>query len=177
MKIDKIKSAILLFSITLLISCGGNKNSTTTDLPSDSGDSSDSGTLVTEDAGPDEISEKYDLNAVMATDAKGNEITVYLGLNVNLGKATVTEGLTNGTPNDNYIPITNEFIKVDYGADVEGLQVIKIYTKETFNTVYVKNTITQTMDIVPYKELEDGSVEFKVEPINGQVEFALYFLK
>jgi hypothetical protein len=122
----------------------------------------------------DEITERFGLDKFMAIDSNQNEILVYIESSVDILNLQITEGIDNGTPTDAYNVKTNGFIKIDYGLESEDLHIIRIRTNSTFNTLFVKNTTTLSMNRTPYEMLDDELIEFRAVPINGQIEFALY---
>lgn len=108
-------------------------------------------------------------------DNKGNNIIIYLPNSFNKDGIKIKDGINYGKP-ENYDIITNNFIEITYPEKMVYRQTIEIKPVEEINTVMVFNPDEMEMTRTPYTNLDNGGIEFRVEPVNSKVIFALMFI-
>lgn len=113
------------------------------------------------------------IKGLKKTDTKGNEIITYVVEGASENDITITEGVDPIGEVDGYLPITNQFIEIAYPSGTVGRQAIKVVPQNDFNAVITFDAEENLLIREPFSTSEDGSVDFRPEPVNGSVVFSL----
>jgi len=157
----------LIFSMIILVSCGGGSGGSNSDIQN----SINGEALEIIPAEKDEVTERFGLNSYDGTDSRGNQIKIYIQPELNRDDVLIEEGLNYGVP-DSFKVITNNYIRVNYPNEIRRYQTIRIKPVENFNTLLVRAD-DGSMAVMPYSIKEKGFIEFVLEPINQTIEFLL----
>jgi hypothetical protein len=121
-------------------------------------------------------SEGPGLKGLQTVDGSGNTITTYISDDLLDDSMLIVGGVDLGKP-DSYEMVTNEFIEMHYPESIgDQLQTIKVKPIERFNTVMIFDADENIMKRAPYVDISSDEIEFKAQPINGVITFALFYI-